>query len=216
MVPFPSRVLAVLALGAALALAPGAAHAESSAEFHARMLAEHGGVFVDEDLGGVVDRAAVAEETARALTDHGLDVDVLVVDEGDAAELGRIASRVHRVGGRPLLVLSTATPLIGYAGLVEAVLPQKAVEYTAYTGAAPEHPADTVEALAEARGMPDLADRHRRSVSLYAREGPGHGLPLTGPEESAWNTVAVVAGAVCGILLLVFLVRAEKLLKGNP
>ncbi|MBB5490870.1 hypothetical protein [Nocardiopsis metallicus] len=83
--------LLVLLAGALLVcplLSPTAAQAsaprdESGAleDFYARMLEEHEGVFIEEELAGVLDRHEVAEDLRAQLAEHEYRNNVLVVGD---------------------------------------------------------------------------------------------------------------------------------------
>lgn len=150
---------------AALPWAPAPAHASpdhgaSSAEagvFYTRMLEEHGGVFVEEELAGVLDRRETAEDLRALLEEYGVTVDVLVMaDHGDHITVYDLALAVNAHSDRPLLVLPVDSIHIGHAQPWRADIPTYAVEYATATGGWSEHPADKLERVLRMSDDPDL------------------------------------------------------------
>lgn len=150
---------------AALPWLPAPAHASpdygtSSAEagaFYARVLEEQGGVFVEEELAGVLDRRETAEDLRALLEEYGVTVDVLVMaGRGEHLAAYDLAFAISVHSDRPLLVLSVDSLHIGYANLGKAGLHLSAVEYAITTGAWSERPVDRLERVLRVSDRPDV------------------------------------------------------------
>jgi len=203
MIP-PPRLLAALLTGltAVLVTAPDSAHADPVGDFYAHMLEEHGGVFVDEELAGVLDRGEVADDLRTTLAGHGVRLSLLVVaDVEDRGTLDRLARISTEDTADPVLVLSLDTAVIGRANLDGSGVPEAAVDHASYTGVSPEYPADALDHVLRAADHPDveemalLAEAEYRAVSDGHRDSPE---PDTAP-RSAWpGTAGVLAGLLAG------------------
>lgn len=198
--PPPLTRLLLLAglLSAFLAAPPWApAHASpdygtSSAEagaFYARALEEHGGVFVEEELAGVLDRRETADDLRALLEEYGVTIDVLVMaGRGEHLAAYDLAFAISVHSARPLLVLSVDSLHIGYVNPGNAGVPMSALDYAITTGAWSERPVDKLERVLRVAERPDagaLAERadeefpSRSDVAFEGGEEPDPGTKAT-------------------------------------
>ncbi|MFD3688790.1 hypothetical protein ACFWTE_28690 [Nocardiopsis sp. NPDC058631] len=203
MAPHPyGRPLTLIGLLATLVTVPAPAHADPVGTFYARMLEEHGGVFVDEELAGVLDRREVADDLRAALDGHGVRLSLLVV-EGveDRGSLDRLARISTEEGTDPVLVLSPGTVMIGRANLDGSGVPEAAVDHAAYTGVSPEYPADTLDHVLSAAEHPDVEEMALLAEAEFhaASDGHGEGTEADTASRAAWPGAAgVLAGLLAG------------------
>lgn len=218
----PGSVTLLLALVGALLLSPAAAHSgvqgtepETLPAFYARMLKEHDGVFVEEELAGYFHREEVMADLRALLERNDARISVLVVyDPYQQEDMDLFARSISRAGGRPTLILSpranqiwaSRTELDRIGGGLE--IPYEAVQYTFYTGTYPEDPRDQLARLVRAARYPDLEERTRIAQVEYAHatEGrypvaPGNSA-VPGFPTQRWLTVkwVVAAGFVAGLV----------------
>ncbi|WP_040684899.1 hypothetical protein [Nocardiopsis halotolerans] len=223
--PLFARALSLLGLLAAVLWSPAAAHASSGSgvsspaagAFYAEMLEEHDGVFVQEELAGILDRRETADELRALLDEHHFDVDVLVVaGRDDHLAAYDMAKAVHEHGDRPLLVLPVDSLYIGHADLRAAGIPVSAVEYAGLTGRWVELPQDTLERLLRMADHPDvdaLAEQAwtelpaRSDVVSTQEVGPEVRATLTW-RESGW--VPWAGGALGAALTYVLVATALR------
>ncbi|MEU1898404.1 hypothetical protein ABZ512_08490 [Nocardiopsis dassonvillei] len=202
----------------ALPWVPAPAHASpdygtSSAEagaFYARVLEEHGGVFVEEELAGVLDRRETAEDLRALLEEYGVTVDVLVMaDHGHHDTVYDLALAVNAHSDRPLLVLPVDSIHIGHAQPWRAGVPTYAVEYATATGGWSERPVDKLERVLRVSDHPDLeALTEQAWDEIHARPDvapPESGTPAQTPARATlfWREYRWVpwAGGALGTAL---------------
>ncbi|NYH50468.1 hypothetical protein HNR06_000057 [Nocardiopsis arvandica] len=177
--PSFTRPLVLAGLLAVLLSAPAMAHASpehgsfssQTAEFYTRMLAEHDGVFVEEELAGVLDRRAAADELRALLDEYHVTLDVVVIaGRGERSAAHHLAWAVHERTYDPVLVLPVDDLHIGHADLRASGLPTSAAGYASLTGGWHEPPEDKLERVLRISDDPDvdaLAEQALRE--LYSR-----------------------------------------------
>jgi hypothetical protein len=203
MIPPPlPQALALAALSAVLVAAPAPAHADPVGDFYALMLEEHDGVFVDEELAGVLDREETADGLRSVADGYGARLSLLVVSGvSDLGTLDRIARISTEESADPVLVLSLDTAMIGRANLDASGIPGAAVDHASYTGVWPEHPADKLNHVLRVADHPDVEEMALSAEAEYHAASDGYG---DGPEPDAaprpvWPGAAgVSAGLVAG------------------
>ncbi|MFD6949548.1 hypothetical protein A6A08_07615 [Nocardiopsis sp. TSRI0078] len=165
--PSIARSLPLIGLLAALLGSPAMAHAapdhrsfsSETGAFYARMLEEHDGVFVEEELAGLLDRHAAVDDLRVLLDEYHVTVDVVVMaSRGKYFAASDLASAVHEHSGRPLLVLPVDSLHIGHADLGSVGIPVSAVEYAGLTGGWYELPGDRLERVLRVSEEPDVGE----------------------------------------------------------
>ena len=163
----PGAMPLLLALVGVLLLSPVAVHAgvqrtepETLPAFYARMLAEHEGVFVEEELAGVFDRHEVAEDLRAQMADHEFDNTILVIgDPAHKLHLDELAQGVSDQLSAPVLVLSPNTNHVGTSHGRPGGIPMDAVRYAYYTGSRPADPRDQLASVLRATQYRNLDER---------------------------------------------------------
>ncbi|GAA1458484.1 hypothetical protein NE857_19350 [Nocardiopsis exhalans] len=176
--------------------------------FYARMLEEHEGVFIEEELAGVLDRHEVAEDLRAQLAEHEYRNNVLVV--GDPAHKVRLDVLAHAVANHlqaPVLVLSPNSNHVGMSRGRLGEIPEDAVQYAYYTGSRPADPRDQLARVLRAAQYRHLEKRTAVAEVEYEvitegryradpRNDATPGLPTQRWLAVSWTSTAAVATGV--------------------
>lgn len=164
--PRPPARLTALLLGTLVSLLlvagapPSAAASDGTAgEFYARMLGEHGGVFVEEELAGALDREAVMGAVRGVLAAHEASVHVLVVSPQTEYEAQYLAREVVAVTGGDLLLLSADSTVVRYEGGDGSVFSPQALAGVRTSADDPRPAVETLRLLLGAAGAPGAPAR---------------------------------------------------------
>lgn len=202
--PMFARSLFLAGLLTALLSLPSPTYAMTDplGAFYARMLEEHDGVFVEEELAGLLDREETADILRSLLDDHHVDVHLVVIaGRGEYFAAHELAEAVHWHTSHPIMVLSMDSLHIGTADIARAGIPQSAAEYAGLTGGWYEHPEDKLERVLRMAGHPDLEELAEQAANeVEARadvssEKAGNGRATLYWREYAWVSWA---GGVLG------------------
>ena len=161
-------LLSLVAVMVIVPVSPGHAYStEASPAFYARMLDQHDGVFVSEELAGYMNRNEVAEDLRTRVDEAGMEFDVLVVAHPTDESVYDLAWHVREESPRPLVVFSPNTNHVGWALRNYSGVPEEAVLYTSYTGTYPEDPRDQLDRMLRAADYPDLEERLAKAETEY-------------------------------------------------
>lgn len=189
--------------------------------FYARMLREHDGVFVEEELAGLLDREKTADALRSLLDEYHSDVRLVVIaGRGEYFAAQDLAEAVYLHSARPIMVLSMDSLHIGGVDIARAGIPESAAEYAGLTGGWYEYPEDKLERVLRMAGHPDLEELAKQAANeVEARadvvsEETDNGSATLHRREYAW--VSWAGGALGAALAYATVISALRWYRFRP